>query len=163
MEILKDNYTGGKFGMMTFGTEAHVTNIKMNGVSYYNNVQTNSYRMDKGLGDSFAVIGDPNVITTDFVLETDVTLLDGPSAALAFGIKDPNKPAAKWFGANFNFNDNNARIFNVGDGYGVSEGNATGGLADVIQKDKAIHMKLEVTLEGVATLTLNNVGENETL
>lgn len=148
--------------MMTFGTEAHVTNIKMNGVSYYNNVQTNSYRMDKGLGDSFAVIGDPNVITTDFVLETDVTLLDGPSAALAFGIKDPNKPAAKWFGANFNFNDNNARIFNVGDGYGVSEGNATGGLADVIQRDKAIHMKLEVTLEGVATLTLNNVGENET-
>jgi len=162
---LKESYLGGTFGIMAFNSKANVSNItlakKVRGTS--KTVKYAYFTSDSGTttmygksGNAHTIMSDPYVKAVDFTYETDITLLNGPCVALTFGIENPENPGQAWCGANFNFNDNNARVF-VEHG----NGNVATGLSEVIQKDKPIHAKLTVSSTGHAKLILNNVNEEE--
>lgn len=99
-------------------------------------------------------------IYRDFVYEADVELGkdDGSiSAALVFGVKNPDDIGALWFGANINKNDNNGRIFKVG-----SSGGNIVEISDITSRGfdfaKKIHMRLTVAENGSCTWQVSNIG-----
>ena len=94
-----------------------------------------------------------------FAYETDIDLAaDTCSAALTFGIQNNENPGAAWIGANFNFKDNNARVFMVG--YGAGDiGSAP--LEGKLDRSKTIHAKLHVSSEGNVTYELYNTDNTE--
>lgn len=90
-----------------------------------------------------------------FVYETEYTLLEGGiSAALTFGIRDRENAAAKWMGANVNFDDRNARVFQVENG---ARDIGAGSVEGILDHGKAIHARLQVTEDGAMTYEVYNV------
>ena len=176
------NYTGGTFGLMTHHTKATYSNLNLTykdgsttkTVTYgtYEKTTDGDFVVEGTNGDAHLLMTDPNVVSAaDFVYETDVDLIAGPSVALTFGIEDPNNIGASWVGANFNFNDENGngriRVFQVKNGDPTvceAKVDANGKtFAEVIQRNKTIHLKLEVTKDGQVTFTVNNKGEDEAI
>ncbi len=174
------NYTGGSFGLMTHHTKATFSNIQLN-YKDGNSTKTVTYGTYQKTSDGFTVNGvngdahllmsDPDVVATDFVYETDVDLIAGPSVALTFGIEDPNNIGASWVGANFNFNDyggnGQIRVFQVKNGdptiCNATEDARGNKVSQVIQKNKTIHLKLVVTKEGQVTFTVKNKDDDEAI
>src|SRR5699024_12329678 len=61
--------------------------------------------MEKMGGDHFVLYDKLDHTINQFTMEADVTIQDGSSAALVFGVKDKNLPSASWHAANFNSNN----------------------------------------------------------
>ncbi|MGN1275582.1 MAG: GH32 C-terminal domain-containing protein [Floccifex sp.] len=158
---LNENYNGGEFGLMTYSSTAIFSNIAIQGDALkqgYANVEgTTIYGLP---GDAHTILSGISSVNA-FTYEADVNLINGSSAALTFGIQDPNNPASSWLGANFNFNDNygagQIRVFSV-NGASVGDNASYTPITD-IDKTQPIHMKLDVTEEGIVTFS---VGNNET-
>ena len=159
---LNDNYNGGDFGFMTYSSTAVFSNILIQGDSLkqgYANVEgTTIYGLP---GDAHALLSGVESVKA-FTYEADVNLINGGCAALTFGIQDFNNPGASWLGANFNFNDLNGagqiRVFSV-NGAGIGENNSYTPIKD-IDKTQPIHMKLDVTEEGIVTFSVGNNDAN---
>ena len=159
---LNDDYNGGDFGFMTYSSKAEFSNILIQGDSIkqgYANVEgTTIYGVQ---GDAHALLSGVESVKA-FTYEADVNLINGGCAALTFGIQDFNNPGASWLGANFNFNDLNGagriRVFSV-NGAGIGENNSYTPIID-IDKTQPIHMKLDVTKEGIVTFSVGNNDAN---
>src|SRR5699024_11760710 len=65
--------------------------------------------MEKMGGDHFVLYDKLDHTINQFTMEADVTIQDGSSAALVFGVKDKNLPSASWHAANFNSNNQGDR------------------------------------------------------
>ena len=162
--ILKDSYTGGRFGLMTYSTRAVFSNITVDGQKY------GALEAVEGGQSIHGVNGDAHTVSNvkleseqGFTYETDVDLAaDTCSAALTFGIQNKDNPGEAWIGANFNFNDNNgaggARVFKVGNG-GGDIGSAS--LEGKLDRAKTIHLKLHVSSTGLVTYDLYNTDNAE--
>ena len=162
--ILKDGYTGGRFGLMTFGSRAVFSNITVDGQKY------GALEMDEDGLTIHGVNGDAHIVSDvmlesgqGFTYETDIDLApDTCSAALTFGIRNPANPGEAWIGANFNFNDYNgvggARVFQVGYGSGDVGSTPLDGRLD---RAKTIHAKLHVSASGLVTYELYNLDNEE--
>ncbi len=109
--------------------------------------------LDKMDGDHHMVFSEEAV--KGFTFETEYTLLeDGYSAALTFGIRDKGNVPAKWMGANVNFHDRNIRVFQV---EGGARDIGTGSIEGILDREKAIHARLQVTKDGALTYEVYNV------
>ena len=158
--ILKDSYTGGRFGLMTYSSRAVFSNITVDGQKY------GALESAEGVQTIHGVNGDAHIVSDvklesdqGFTYETDIDLAaDSCSAALTFGIQNKDNPGEAWIGANFNFNDNNARVFKVGNGGGDIGSAALEGKLD---KSRTIHAKLHVSSEGIVTYELYNTDAPE--
>ena len=123
------------------------------------NETTGTVTMEKIAGDHFAIYNGLTEKADDFVLEADVQLMDGPSAALIFGIGNQNNPGDKWYGANVNANDGGYRIFGVNANI---EGKESFG--KIIDISKTFHLKLDVKKNGDYIYSFGEKGvEPETL
>ena len=160
--VLKDGYTGGRFGLMTFASRAVFTNITVDDQAYGALESTEGGTYLHGVnGDAHAVSDVYLEAGKGFTYETDIDLAaDTCSAALTFGIQNKENPGEAWIGANFNFNDNNARVFQVQGGAADIAGAALEGKLD---RSRTIHAKLHVSSEGLVTYELYNTdnGENK--
>lgn len=78
-------------------------------------VQDGKVIMAKRGGDHFALYDKLDHPVNQFTMEADVNIVDGISAALVFGIKNPKLPSASWHAANFNSSgqDDAIRVFRV--------------------------------------------------
>ena len=162
--ILKDSYTGGRFGLMTFASRAVFSNITVDGQKYGALESTEDAQIIHGVnGDAHVVSAVKLEPEQGFTYETDIDLAaDSCSAALTFGIQNKDDPAESWIGANFNFHDNNgaggARVFRVqGGAYDIGSASLEGKL----DKTRTIHAKLQVSSNGLLTYELYNVGSEE--
>lgn len=153
---LKDSYTGGRFGLMTYSSGAKFTNITLDDEKYGALTDIENGKKIHGVN------GDAHVLTNvsmeagkGFTYESDIKLAaGGTSAALTFGIAETSNPSASWFGANFNFNENNARVFKVqGDATDIGK---TENIKDTLDSSKTIHAKLHVGADGAVTYELYN-------
>jgi len=162
--ILRDGYTGGRFGLMTFASRAVFSNITVDGQKY------GVLELSEGRQTIHGVNGDAHIVSDvklekeqGFAYETDIDLAaDSCSAALTFGILNRDEPGQSWIGANINFNDHNgaggARVFQVGHGAGDIAGVSLEGKLD---RTKTIHLKLQVSAEGLVTYELFNADNAE--
>ena len=158
--VLNDGYTGGRFGLMTYSTRAVFSNITVDGQKYGALESEDGATIIHGVNGDAHVVSDVNLESgKGFTYETDVDLAaDTCSAALTFGIQNQDNPGEAWIGANFNFNDNNARVFKVGNG-GGDIGSAP--LEGKLDRSQTIHLKLQVSAEGNLTYELYNTGSEE--
>jgi len=162
--ILNDRYTGGRFGLMTFASRAVFSNITVDGQKYGALEQAEDGLTIHGVNGDAHVVSDVKLEAQQgFTYETDIDLApDTCSAALTFGIRNPENPGEAWIGANVNFNDYNgaggARVFQVGYGSGDVAGAALEGKLD---RSKTIHVKLQVSSEGLVTYELYNKDNEE--
>ncbi|MBQ4550387.1 MAG: GH32 C-terminal domain-containing protein [Oscillospiraceae bacterium] len=162
--VLKDGYTGGRFGLMTFASRAVFSNITVDGQKYGALEQKENGLRIHGVNGDAHVVSDVKLEPQQgFTYETDIDLAaDTCSAALTFGIRNQDNPGEAWIGANFNFNDNNgaggARVFQVGYGSGDVGSAALEGKLD---RAKTIHAKLHVSSEGLVTYELYNLDNEE--
>ena len=117
-------------------------------------VQDGKVVMEKMGGDHFVLYDKLDHTINQFTMEADVTIQDGSSAALVFGVKDKNLPSASWHAANFNSNNQGdaIRVFRV-DG-GLSE--FSKGDRGELDLSKSLHMKIDVTADGTFVYTLTN-------
>ena len=158
--ILRDGYNGGRFGLMTYASRAVFSNITVDGQKYGALETVEGGQAIHGVnGDAHTVSGVRLEAGQGFTYETDIDLAaDACSAALTFGIQSADDPGAAWIGANFNFKDNNARVFQV-----------RGGAADIgsapldgrLDRSKTIHARLHVSAEGLLTYELYNTDSEE--
>ena len=162
--ILNDRYTGGRFGLMTFATRAVFSNITVDGQKYGALESAEDGVTIHGVNGDAHVVSDVKLEAEQgFAYETDIDLAaDTCSAALTFGIRNPENPGEAWIGANFNFNDHNgaggARVFQVG--YGAGDiGSAV--LEGKLDRSKTIHAKLQVSSDGLVTYELYNTDTPE--
>lgn len=131
-------------GLTDFTSKAGANQISVaNGAVTLNNTN----------GDHFATYNDLAEKANDFVLEADVKLLEGPSAALIFGIENKTTPSTKWYGANVNTNDGGYRIFGVN--ANMQENKAFGKTIDI---SKTLHLKLDVKKNGEYTYSFGEKG-----
>ena len=162
--ILRDGYTGGRFGLMTFASRAVFSNITVDGQKYGALESAEDGVKVHGVNGDAHVVSDVKLEKEQgFTYETDIDLAaDTCSAALTFGIRNPENPGEAWIGANFNFNDHNgaggARVFQVGYGSGDVAGAALEGRLD---RTKTIHLKLQVSSAGLVTYELYNLDNAE--
>ncbi|MCR0349648.1 DUF1080 domain-containing protein [Erysipelotrichaceae bacterium AF15-26LB] len=141
---LKDSYTGGRLGIMTFKSTAVFSNIKVNDVAYGTVEHDGNGFAIRGLSGDSHTVNEALGMMTAFTYEADVAMNAGQSAALTFGIKDKDKPEKNWFSANFD--GQKARVFHVEEGKEVVNfGEATITSLDMA---KTVHMKLDVDTEG---------------
>lgn len=162
--VLKDSYTGGRFGLMTYSSRAVFSNITVDNQKYGALETAEGGLTIHGVnGDAYIVSDVKMEVGQGFTYETDIDLAaDTCSAALTFGIQNEENPGAGWIGANFNFNDNGgaggARVFMVG--YGAGDvGSAP--LEGKLDRAKTIHAKLHVSSEGAVTYELYNTDDAE--
>lgn len=158
---LKDGYTGGRFGLMTYSSTAKFSNITVDGQNYGELESIEGGTKIHGVnGDAHAVSGVEMEEGKGFTYETDIDLAaDSVSAALTFGIKDSANPSTEWIGANFNLNDKNARVFKAGSNDSVDIASAN--LEEKLDADKIIHAKLHVSAEKLVTFELYNTDNAE--
>ena len=158
--ILNDSYTGGRFGLMTYSTRAVFSNITVDGQKYGALESTESVQTIHGVNGDAHIVSDVMMESAQgFTYETDIDLAaDTCSTALTFGIQNKDNPGEAWIGANFNFNDNNARVFKVQNG-ATDIGSAS--LEGKLDKSKTIHAKLHVSSEGLLTYELYNTDNAE--
>ena len=154
--VLNDSYTGGRFGLMTFASRAVFSNITVDGQKY----GALEGQTIHGVNGDAHVVSDVHLEAgAGFTYETDIDLgADNCSAALTFGIQNPENPGESWIGANFNFNDNNARVFKVQNGaYDIGSAPLDGKL----DKHKTIHARLHISSTGLVTYELYNIDNAE--
>ena len=158
--VLKDGYTGGRFGLMTYSSRAVFSNITVDGQKYGKLESTEGGLTIHGVnGDAHTVSDVYLEAGKGFTYESDIDLAaDTCSAALTFGIQNAENPGEAWIGANFNFNDHNARVFKVGNG-GGDIGSAS--LEGKLDRSRTIHAKLHVSSEGLVTYELYNTDNAE--
>ena len=162
--VLKDGYTGGRFGLMTFASQAVFSNITVDGQKYGALESLEDGSVIHGVNGDAHIVSDVKLEGGQgFTYETDIDLAaDTCSAALTFGIQNREKPWESWIGANFNFNDHNgaggARVFRVGNGAMDIAGASLEGKLD---RSKTIHLKLQVSAAGLVTYELYNIGSEE--
>ena len=162
--ILRDNYTGGRFGLMTYSSRAVFSNITVDGQKYGALESAEGTQTIHGVNGDAHIVSDVKLESEQgFTYETDIDLAaDTCSAALTFGIQNKDNPGEAWIGANFNFNDNNgaggARVFKVGNG-GGDVGSAS--LDGKLDRAKTIHAKLHVSSTGLVTFELYNADNAE--
>ena len=157
---LNDSYTGGRFGLMTFASRAVFSNITVDSQKY------GVLECADGAVTIHGVNGDAHILSDvklegeqGFTYETDIDLAaDTCSAALTFGVQNKDNPGEAWIGANFNFNDNNARVFRVFNG-AADIGSAS--LEGKLDRAKTIHAKLHVSSTGLVTYELYNTDTPE--
>lgn len=145
---LKDGYTGGRLGIMTYASAAVFSNITVNGTVYGNIVKDGNGFTINGLhGDAHSVNESLGSIKA-FTYEADVEMKAGQSAALTFGIKDKDQPGKNWFAANFD--GQKARVFHVQEGNDVVGfgSNPDGEILGALDTTQPLHMKLDVDMEG---------------
>lgn len=154
-----DSNVGGKVGLMTHRSQATFSNITLNGKKY-GSVEKN----DNGFTINGLLDGDAHTVNESagwmeaFTYEADVDMIAGQSAALTFGLTNPDNPAANWYGANFNGLE--ARLFHVN----------SAGASDLASKvsdnslalNQTVHMKLDVERDGTAKYYVYNKNADET-
>lgn len=116
-------------------------------------------RLSKKDSDHFAVING-TAGNKAFTFEADVEIDSGdPSAALIFGVSNPESPAEAWCGANINFADSNnaglARVFGTGISSEPSEN------LQEFEKSGSWHLKLEMRDDGNFTYTFTDSNDKE--
>ena len=89
-----------------------------------------------------------------FTFEADVSIQDGKSAGLVFGIQDKSKPTENLAAANVNFEEGKAHVF----GYGLNYDNTAVGLTGLSQSDK-LHLKFDISETGEFTYTINKADD----
>ncbi len=155
-----DSNVGGKVGLMTYKSKATFSNITVNGKAYEavsKNADGNGFTIYGGAGDAHTVNESAGWMEA-FTYEADVDMKDGQSAALTFGLTNPDNPAANWYGANFNGLE--ARLFHVN----------SAGASDLASKvsdnslalNQTVHMKLDVERDGTAKYYVYNKNADET-
>lgn len=128
---------------------------KSYGAPYKTDSKKGSVTMGSNGGDHFAVYDGLEQRTDSFVYEADVSLKEGPSAALIFGISSKKTPSVKWYGANIDTtrSADTFRIFGPGLG-DVSDGKGSKN----IDLSKKLHLKLDVQSDGSFSYTFGNKG-----
>ncbi len=123
------------------------------------NEETKTVTLEKGQGDHFAVFDGLDHKVKDFVFEADVTLEDGPSAALVFGLDDKAIPSKKWYGANLNTEDDGGqgrfRIFGVNADFQEQPCSFWEGF----NRQEQVHLRLDVKRDGSYTYSFGNTGK----
>lgn len=126
------------------------------------NKETGIVTVGKKGGDHFVVYDGLEKKTNDFVLEADVDLKDGPSAALIFGFGDKNNPGGSGFcGANIDTTreKDTFRLF----GGGIPDTSDEKG-KEGIDTTKTLHLKIDVKRSGAFTYSFGNKdGEERTI
>ena len=115
--------------------------------------------MGNSNGDHFGVYNGLEAPTDSFVFEADVTMLEGNSAALVFGMETIEIPNWKWYGANFDSGREDPTKFRV---FGGGMETTDGGEQGDIDFAQPIHLKLEVRRSGAYKYSFGNVGQELT-
>lgn len=84
---LKDGYAGGRLGIMTYGSKAVFSNIKVNDVAYGTVEHDENGFAIRGLSGDSHTVNEALGTMTALTYEADVAMNAGQSAALTFGIR----------------------------------------------------------------------------
>lgn len=141
-----DAQTGGSAGTCRFVDES--------GATFAPASAGGAIDLTAASGDHIAVMQDRSPIQA-FTYSADVNLVSGNSAALDFGISDPNHPGTDWYAANFDSSNSGQplRVFNVNNGAAATYGAQTAGSLDFSQ---SLHLSLTVRADGSFTYTAAN-------
>lgn len=151
-------YNGGRVGLMTYSSKAEFSNIKLNGKQYGTTEKDGNGFAINGLSDDAHAVNETAGKLEAFTYEADVDLTAGQSAALTFGIADPNNPGNDWFAANINGLE--SRIFHVN----------SSGATDLAKKidnngldlRQSVHLKLDVESDGTVKYYYYNPSASDT-
>ncbi len=128
---------------------------KSYGAPFQTDAGKGTVTMGNNGGDHFAVYDGQERRTDSFVYEADVSLKEGPSAALIFGIASKKTPAGKWYGANIDTTRSGDAFRVFGPGLGdISDGKGNKN----IDFSKKLHLKLDVQADGSFSYTFGNKG-----
>ena len=148
---LKEGYQGGRLGIMTYSSSAEFSNIKVNETTYGVSENDAEGFTIRGLNGDAHAVNEAAGSMKAFSYESTVTMEQGQSAALTFGIRDKEDPAKSWIGANFD--GDKARVFGVNNGEAKDYAEAATVSLDYT---KPVQMKVDVDAEGNFAYYLNN-------